>query len=174
MAKMYAFLFSMFLINVSYRCNRQASISLGQASIFPLRSLLNLDLMPIFESMPAVFYVLWNIASQSVLASGYLFVHSWPSFPVLQGILALSFIVPSFTVMLPLAYNPVPMWGLGLLITHAVIVICFKSPKVICLPLQNQTFIRYCICSVDFDVKLESSHNFEIPPAFFFYLFNIS
>jgi len=130
MVKMYSFLFSVFLINVSYRCNHQASINLGQASIMPLRSLLNLDLVTVFESIPAVFYVLWNIASQAVLASGYLFVHSKPSIPMLQGMLALSFIIPSFTVMLPLANNPVPMWGLILLSAHAVFVICFKLPKV--------------------------------------------
>jgi len=130
MVKMYAFLFSVFLINVSYRCNRQASISLGQASVLPLRSLLMLDLVAVFESIPSVFYVLWNIASQSVLASGYLFVHSWPSIPILQGILALCFIIPSFTVILPLANNPVPMWGMVLLSTHAAFVISCKSPKV--------------------------------------------
>ena len=130
MVKMYEMLFSVFLIVVSYRCNQQASNTLALTSISPLKSLLKLDLVAIYDSIPSMFYVVWNIGSQSVLASGYLLVNSRPAIPTLQGLLALSFIVPSFTVMLPLANNPLPLCGCLIVSIHAACVLMYKFPSV--------------------------------------------
>ena len=84
---MYEFMFSLLLVYVSYRCNQQTSgLPIG-ASPIPLRSLLNLNFQAVFESLPGLFYIISNIATQSVLASGYLVVNFGPPNPLLQAIL---------------------------------------------------------------------------------------
>jgi len=91
-------MFSLLLVYVSYRCNQQTSgLPIG-ASPIPLRSLLNLNFQAVFESLPGLFYIISNIATQSVLASGYLVVNFGPPNPLLQAILVfksrLSFFSP--------------------------------------------------------------------------------
>lgn len=120
---MYEFLFSMLLVTVSYHCNQQASSSIAATTLVPFRSLWKLELDTIFRAIPGLFFIICNIATQSVLASGYLVVNFGPSIPALQGILALSFLVPSLTVMIPLEKNPVPLWCFLLLSLHIASVV---------------------------------------------------
>lgn len=113
----------MLLVTVSYHCNQQASNSVATATFVPFRSLWKLDLDVLFRVIPGLFFVICNIATQSVLASGYLVVNFGPSIPALQGILALSFLVPSLTVMIPFEKNPFPLWCFLLLSLHIASVV---------------------------------------------------
>lgn len=87
LVRMYEFMFSLLLVYVSYLCNQQSSAQPTGGSLLPLRSLLNLNLEALFERLPSLFYIVSNIATQSVLASGYLVVNFGPPNPLLQGIL---------------------------------------------------------------------------------------
>lgn len=137
LVKVYEFLFSMLLVTVSYHCNQQASISVAASTIVPLRSLWRLDLEALFQAIPCLFYIICNIITQSVLASGYLVVNFGPSIPALQGILALCFLVPSLTVMIPLEKNPFPLWCFLLLSLHIAIVVWSNFSLVIAFSIVN-------------------------------------
>ena len=123
LVKVYEFLFSLLLVTVSYHCNQQASMSVATSTLVPFRSLWKLDLEAVFRTIPGLFFIICNIATQSVLASGYLVVNFGPSIPALQGVLALSFLVPSLTVMIPLEKNPFPLWCFLLLTLHIASVV---------------------------------------------------
>ncbi|XP_046643496.1 protein TRC8 homolog [Daphnia pulicaria] len=123
LVKIYEFLFSLLLVTASYHFNQQASISLATATIVPLRSLWRLELEVVFRAIPGLFFIILNIATQSVLASGYLVVNFGPSIPVLQGLLALCFLVPSLTVMIPMERNTFPLWCFMLLSLHIALVV---------------------------------------------------
>jgi hypothetical protein len=123
LVKIYEFLFSLLLVTASYHCNQQASISIATATLVPFRSLWRLELEVIFRAIPGLIFIMLNIATQSVLASGYLVVNFGPSIPVLQGLLALCFLVPSLTVMIPLERNSFPLWCFLLLSLHIALVV---------------------------------------------------
>jgi hypothetical protein len=111
LVKIYEFLFSLLLVTASYHCNQQASISIATATLV------------LFRAIPGLIFIMLNIATQSVLASGYLVVNFGPSIPVLQGLLALCFLVPSLTVMIPLERNSFPLWCFLLLSLHIALVV---------------------------------------------------
>ena len=123
LVKIYEFLFSLLLVTASYHCNQQASINIATATLVPFRSLWRLELEVIFRAIPGLIFIMLNIATQSVLASGYLVVNFGPSIPVLQGLLALCFLVPSLAVMIPLERNSFPLWCFLLLSLHIALVV---------------------------------------------------
>lgn len=123
LVKIYEFLFSLLLVTASYHCNQQASISVATATTVSLRSLWRLDLEALFRAIPGLFFIILNIATQSILASGYLVVNFGPSIPALQAVLALCFLVPSLTVMIPLERNSFPHWCFLLLSLHIPFVV---------------------------------------------------
>jgi hypothetical protein len=137
--KIYEFLFSLLLVTASYHFNQQASISLATATIVPLRSLWRLELEVVFRAIPGLFFIILNIATQSVLASGYLVVNFGPSIPVLQGLLALCFLVPSLTVMIPMERNTFPLWCFMLLSLHIALVVWINFSLVL-----NTFYILWC------------------------------
>lgn len=119
---MYEFIFSVLLVFVSFHCNQQTSNNVESTTIFPIRSLLKWDLESVFQNLPSLFFVVCNIAIQSILASGYLVVNFGPSIPLLQVALALCFLIPSLTVMLPFDMNPLPQWCFLFLALHVAMV----------------------------------------------------
>lgn len=142
LVKLYEFMFSVLLVFVSFHCNQQTSNNMATTTVFPVRALLKWDLESVFQTLPGLFFIFCNIAIQSILASGYLIVNFGPSVPILQGALALCFLIPSLTVMLPFDTNPLPHWCFYLLALHVAVVVCynFSSVRII---LHSHPFYSY-------------------------------
>ena len=134
LVRLYEFLFSMLLIVVSYHCNSQMYNSSTPTNASILNMVVELNLDGLFQVIPYLFYALCNMATQSILASGYLFITLGPPVASIQGLLALSFVVPSFAVMLPFQNDSIPFWGIILPSLHVVGVAIYHLPKVTTVP----------------------------------------
>jgi len=131
LVKLYEFLFSILLIMVSFQCNQLVISNITTALSVPFWTLLKLDFELILQArIPSMFYILGNVAIQSVLASGYLVVSFGPSTPFWQGLIAFSFLLPSLSVCVPIEPSG-PLWCFfAVLSIHVGAVLLFNLPQV--------------------------------------------
>lgn len=131
LVKLYEFLFSILLIMVSFQCNQLVISSVTTALSVPFWTLLKLDFELILQArIPSMFYILGNVAIQSVLASGYLVVSFGPSTPFWQGLIAFSFLLPSLSVCVPIEPSG-PLWCfVAVLSIHVGAVLLFNLTQV--------------------------------------------
>ena len=130
LVRIYELLFSIMLIFFSYQSNIQTYSSLRPLPTFSIHTLLTLNLEELFQIVPKLIIYIFNIATQLVLVSGYLVINIGSSVNAVQGILALCFMIPSLTVILPIENHNVPFGGLIVASLHIAVVVLINLPKV--------------------------------------------
>ena len=130
LVRLYEYLFCILLILVSYHCNLQAYNSSASSASSLFHLILQLDLAAIWKLTPNLFYAICNLATQSVLASGYLFVSLGPIMTCVRAITALSFLAPSFALLLPIHNEWIPLWATLIPCIHSSFVAVYFFPNV--------------------------------------------